>query len=163
MSQDEFAEFYSVSKDRCLRAAVASGMSPADAEDAVAEAFIRAWTSWRKVRRSRSPAAWVVRVAINANVSSWRKRRREVVSELPEPAAAELVGDPAPDLLAAVRLLPERQRDVVVHRYLLDLDTATTAAVLGIAPGTVGAHLHRALTTLRHQLSDQPHVEGTQR
>jgi DNA-directed RNA polymerase specialized sigma24 family protein len=40
----------------------------------------------------------------------------------------------------------------------LDLDTETTAATLGISPGTVSVHLHRALAALRTQLpifSDQ--------
>ena len=53
------------------------------------------------------------------------------------------------DLLAALRRLPTRQREVVTLRLLLDLDTETTARVLGIAQGTVGAHLHKALATLR--------------
>ena len=53
------------------------------------------------------------------------------------------------DLLAALRRLPARQREVVTLRLLLDLDTETTARVLGIAAGTVGAHLHKAVATLR--------------
>lgn len=45
--------------------------------------------------------------------------------------------------------LPQRQRQVVALRIFLDLDTAATADVLGIAEGTVTAHLHRAMTALR--------------
>jgi DNA-directed RNA polymerase specialized sigma24 family protein len=41
---------------------------------------------------------------------------------------------------------------VVVLRVFLDLDTRTTADVLGIAPGTVTAHLARAVSTLREHL-----------
>jgi len=55
--------------------------------------------------------------------------------------------------MAAVRNLPGRQREVVVLRHLLDLDTATTAAVLGISAGTVTAHLHRAHLALRAALA----------
>lgn len=151
MSNLEFAEFYATSKDRCLRAAVASGMRPAEAEEAVAEAFARAWASWHKVRKAQSPAAWVVRTAVNANISWWRKRRRETTTDAPnEQPATEIDG--STDLVAAVRRLPPRQREVVVLRYLLDLDTATTARSLGIAPGTVAAHLHHAIAALREQL-----------
>jgi DNA-directed RNA polymerase specialized sigma24 family protein len=57
-----------------------------------------------------------------------------------------------PTLLAALRRLPERQREVIAFRVFLDLDTRTTARVLGIAPGTVTAHLARAVATLREQL-----------
>jgi DNA-directed RNA polymerase specialized sigma24 family protein len=53
------------------------------------------------------------------------------------------------DLLAVLRRLPARQREVVTLRLLLDLATETTARVLGIAPGTVGGHLHQAAATLR--------------
>ncbi|MGH3400377.1 MAG: sigma factor-like helix-turn-helix DNA-binding protein [Streptosporangiaceae bacterium] len=56
------------------------------------------------------------------------------------------------DLLAALRALPARQREVVTLRLLLDLDADTTARVLGIAPGTVHTHLHRAVATLRGAL-----------
>ena len=157
VSKQEFAEFYADNKDRCLRAAVVGGMRPSEAEEAVAEAFARAWSSWRTVRDLRSPTAWVVRTAINANISWWRKRRREVVADVPpDRPTAELEG--STDLVAAVRRLPPRQREVVVLRYLLDLDTAATADWLGIAPGTVTAHLHHALHALRDHLA-QP--EGT--
>ena len=53
------------------------------------------------------------------------------------------------DLMAALLRLPLRQRQVVGLRVFLDLDTAATARVLGIAPGTVTAHLARAMATLR--------------
>ena len=49
--------------------------------------------------------------------------------------------------------LPARQRQVVALRIFLDLDTAQTADVLGIAPGTVTAHLARALAALRTEFA----------
>jgi len=156
VSSDEFTAFYVRAKDGCLRAAVASGMRPGEAEEAVAEAFARAWASWGKVRTTSSPAAWVVRTAINANISSWRKRRREVSVDGVREAVVD-GWDSSTDVVAAVRQLPPRQREVVVLRYLLDLDTATTAEVLGIARGTVAAHLHHALANLRARLT---HYEG---
>ena len=54
--------------------------------------------------------------------------------------------------MAALLRLPERQRQVVTLRLFLDLDTARTAAALGIAPGTVQAHLGRAIAALRTEL-----------
>jgi DNA-directed RNA polymerase specialized sigma24 family protein len=56
-------------------------------------------------------------------------------------------------LLAAVRRLPARQREVLVLRVFLDLDIETTAAQLAIAPGTVRAHLARAVAALRKDLA----------
>ena len=51
----EFAEFFQASWEPSLRAVVASTGSVQLAEDQVAEAFARAWLSWRKVRRHPAP------------------------------------------------------------------------------------------------------------
>jgi RNA polymerase sigma-70 factor (sigma-E family) len=148
----EFAEFYAAAKDDCLRIVLVSVGDRQLAEDLVAEAFTRAWTSWRTVREHPAPRAWVVRTALNAHVSWWRRRRREVpLAETESPAAWQPAGvDDA--LVAAVRALPARQREVIVLRVFFDLDTEATAALLGVSPGTVGVHLHRALGTLRTQI-----------
>ncbi|MCT9931672.1 hypothetical protein N5079_15770 [Planotetraspora sp. A-T 1434] len=63
-------------------------------------------------------------------------------------------------LLAALRRLPPRQREVVALRVFLDLDTETAARTLGIAPGTVTAHLSRAVATLRGDLATVNSQEG---
>lgn len=56
-------------------------------------------------------------------------------------------------LLTALRRLPVRQREVIVLRVFLDLDIDTTARHLGIAPGTVRAHLSRGMAALSGQLA----------
>jgi RNA polymerase sigma factor (sigma-70 family) len=146
----EFADFYAANKDRCLRAVVASGVERSTAEEAVAEAFARAWSRWPAVKAHPVPAAWVARVALNYHVSRWRRLRREVTLETaPEPHAWTTNPAERDDLARAVAALPERQRQVVALRVFLDLDTAQTSEALGISTGTVTAHLHRAMTTLR--------------
>lgn len=147
-----FAVFYEANKDRCLRTVVAGGTDPATAEEAVAEAFARAWAAWPKVSRHPTPVAWVVRVALNHHVSRWRRQRREVSLSDEHTGGLVAHGTDPPgreDLTSALAELPERQRQVVALRIFLDLDTAATADVLGIAEGTVTAHLHRAMTALR--------------
>ena len=155
----DFAEFYAASRDDCLRAVVAITGDWATAEDVVAEAFARAWASWRRVGRHPAPRAWVVRTALNLGTSSWRRRRHEVPGSLDTLATAAGAsadvgaGLVDPQIMAALAALPERQRQVIVLRVLLDLDTAATARALGIAPGTVTAHLARAASALRSQLA----------
>jgi RNA polymerase sigma factor (sigma-70 family) len=137
-SQAEFAEFYRRCKDDCLRAVMASVGNRDTAHDLVAEAFARAWASWRTVSRHPAPAAWVIRTALNANVSRWR-RRREVPVPDPSQGAEVAAGDSAvtdlvdPAIMAALMRLPARQRQVIALRLFLDLDTARTAEVLAIA------------------------------
>jgi len=162
----EFAEFYEQSRDACLRAVSVSVGDPQHAEDLVAEAFARAWARWRQVKRHPAPRAWVVRTALNARVSWWRRMRREVEWADHEPPAADDAESHFDDsLLAALRRLPARQQEVVALRVLLDLDTETTARVLGIAPGTVTAHLSRAVAALRRDPpgapTDSPTMEVT--
>jgi RNA polymerase sigma factor (sigma-70 family) len=156
VSQDnvEFAEFFAASWDPCLRAVAASTGNMTLAEDQTAEAFARAWASWRKVSHHPAPRAWVVRTALNAGASWWHRRGKETVLTGHDIAAADGQGtglDAA--VLTAMRRLPARQREVIVLRVFLDLDIDTTARQLGVAPGTVRAHLSRAMTALRNELA----------
>jgi DNA-directed RNA polymerase specialized sigma24 family protein len=137
----DFAEFYRESKDECLFAVLVSVSDRDAAQELVAEAFARAWASWRTVSRHPAPRAWVVRTALNANISRWRRRRREV--SVPEPgsladlAVADWGADSSvdPQIMTALMRLPARQRQVVALRLFLDLDTDRTANVLGRSSG----------------------------
>ena len=66
----------------------------------------------------------------------------------PVDGPADLVGERSA-LLAALRQLPPRQREVIVLRYWADLTDAQIAATLGCSPGTVRSQLSRALAKLR--------------
>jgi RNA polymerase sigma-70 factor (sigma-E family) len=149
----EFEEFYAAARDDCLRVVLISVGDRQLAEDLVAEAFTRAWTSWPKVSEHPSPRAWIVRTALNAHVSWWRRRRREVaLADYDTAGAASLYPGLDSSLVTALRRLPSRQREVIVLRLLLDLDTATTAQTLGMPAGTVASHLHRGLAALRRDI-----------
>lgn len=154
VNRSEFQDFYEANRDACLRSVLAVVGDRQLAEDVVAEAFTVAFASWPVVRRHPVPRAWVVRTALNTRVSWWRRRRHEVVMDGVAEVAAAPRSDPAmdPALLAVLRRLPQRQREVIALRVFLDLDTRTTASVLGLAQGTVKAHLSRAVATLREQL-----------
>jgi DNA-directed RNA polymerase specialized sigma24 family protein len=94
----------------------------------------------------------VIRAALNTHVSWWRRRRREVGLDGHDVVAPADGGTGLNrPMTAALRRLPARQRQVITLRVLLDLDTETTARVLGISPGTVRAHLHRALAAMRSE------------
>jgi RNA polymerase sigma factor (sigma-70 family) len=162
MKRIDFTEFYASSRDDCLRAVIASTGDRAAAEDYVAEAFARAWASWRVVSRHPVPRAWVVRTALNLRVSAWRRYRREVAlggAAVPLAADWSDLGPVDAEIMTVLAALPERQRQVIALRVFLDLDTAGTARALGIAPGTVTAHLARAVATLRAELSPRSPTE----
>jgi RNA polymerase sigma factor (sigma-70 family) len=160
----DFAEFYRRSADECLRTVLASVGDQHTAQELVDEAFARACASWRTVSKHPAPAAWVVRTALNVNISRWRRRRREISVADPgvgtHPQAAEDAGSLVdPRIMAALMRLPVRQRQVVALRLFLDLDTARTAEVLGVTPSTVKSHLARALAALRDVLIPEQQQE----
>ncbi|BCJ59797.1 hypothetical protein Jiend_32190 [Micromonospora endophytica] len=117
---DDFSDFYSSRKDRVLRVVgAASGGRDAGIEDAVAEAFARAYAGWSRVSRHPDPTAWVMLTALNIQRSWWRRIRREVlVSTFSDPApVADRVDVPAA-VQSAIAELPRRQREVLAFRLL---------------------------------------------
>jgi RNA polymerase sigma factor (sigma-70 family) len=154
----DFAEFYRRSRDECLRIILVSVGDQDTAQELADEAFARACASWRTVSRHPVPVAWVVRTALNANVSRWRRRRREISVPDPgtvadQPSVAGASDSPVdPRIMAALMRLPARQRQVVALRMFLDLDTGRTAEVLGISSSAVKTHLARAIASLRDDL-----------
>lgn len=153
MDDSGFDVFYRKSRDGCFRALIVALASSSEAEDLLAEAYTRALERWPTVRSHPAPEAWVMTVAMNLHRDRWRRARRTVKSLL----SRDVVDPPDlpvdPRLLAAIGSLPFQQRRVLALRVMLDLDTAQTAEALGIVPGTVTTHLHRALMALRDALN----------
>lgn len=127
------------------------------ARDAASEAFARALERWERVGAMASPTGWLYKVALNV---VRRRTRRAAVERVAlrrhAPLAPAPSGDRYPELWAAVRALPNRQRRAVGLRYLADLTEPRIAEVMGIAPGTVAATLHAARKTLAARLGDPP-------
>jgi RNA polymerase sigma-70 factor (ECF subfamily) len=133
--------------------------SAADAEEAAQEAFVRAWLALRRFRQGAEFRPWLLAIVANEARNRVRNRRRR--ERLAERAGGELAWQPpAPEpptpsdgrLRDALAALPERDRSVIACRYVLDLGEQETAAVLGIARGTVKSRTARALERLRGAL-----------
>ena len=133
-----------------------------DSEDVVQEAWVKAYRSLGSFRTDRPFRPWLLRIvaneARNAHRASTRRTAREDRSarllpvELVDPADAVVGRDARERLLAAVGELPDKLGHVVVCRYLLDLDEASTAVVLGVPRGTVKSRLSRGLSRLREEV-----------
>ena len=164
----DFAEFYATRKDAVLRAVVAATGDRAGAEDAVAEAFARAYARWPYVAEHPAPTAWVICTALNAYRSWWRRLRREHPSDGlaaaaesgRHEAAASGDSDTYLDVRRLVANLPRRQREVLALRVLADLPANEVGSVLGIEPATAHVHLHRALEGLRRRMSPSQPVSA---
>lgn len=135
--------------------ALVTGSRPA-AEDAVQEALVRAWERTTKGEAIDSLGAWVATVAVNVSRNGVRRkmaerRARQRLGASPTTTPDRFHGDTV-DVERAVASLPRRQREVVVLRYLLDLNTAETATTLRINEGTVKSELSRARAALTQRL-----------
>jgi RNA polymerase sigma factor (sigma-70 family) len=127
------------------------------AEDAVQEALVRAWERSSKGETIDALGAWVATVALNLSRSGVRRKMAERRARQRLGAPSSLTPEPphgeAVDIERAVAQLPRRQREVVVLRYLLDLNTSETAATLRVNEGTVKSELSRARTSLAKTLT----------
>jgi RNA polymerase sigma-70 factor, ECF subfamily len=151
----DFEGFYRAHYSRLVGQMVAVVGDVHEAEDVVQEAFARASLHWARVRGYHAPDAWVRRVALNYALSGLRRARyrRGVVERLaqrPEPvpaATAEVV-----DMVAALRRLPLRQREVLVLYYVVELPVEEIGRQLQLPAGTVKSRLARGRTALARLL-----------
>jgi RNA polymerase sigma-70 factor (sigma-E family) len=162
---DEFDAFYAGSSRRVLGQMYAMTGSRAEAEDAVAEAYARAWQRWATVRDCDSPEAWVRRVASRIAVSSWRKTVNRIRAHHRDTLEQETEGL-SPDhvaLVHALKQIPADQRRVIVLHHLVGLSVAEIAAEVGAPSGTVKARLARGRRAMADYLTDDDGTVGVVR
>lgn len=130
----------------------------ASAADVVAEAFARTFASWRKVRGLAYRDGWVLRVTANLAVDELRRRSRswKLADRPPVLRHQEEMLVERLDLANALLGLSRRQQEAVVLRHLEGFTEEETAAVMGVARGSVKTHLHRAMRALRLALEPAP-------
>jgi RNA polymerase sigma factor (sigma-70 family) len=135
-----------------------------EAEDVTQEAFVKAYHALSRFRGDAPFRPWLLRIVRNEALNQRRRRGRQERLSLrlshdpvsggaaPSPETTVITGVERRTVLEAVNALPDRYRDVVVHRYLLDLSEAETAATLRIPAGTVKSRTARALRRLEGAL-----------
>lgn len=129
-------------------------VGPAEREDVVQEALVRAWTRWSTYDGSRgTPQGWLLAIVADRARKS-RTRRRPTLVELVELDGPVSANGADIDLERAIAGLTDRQRTAVDLYYFVDLDIAGIAEVMGCAPGTVKATLSQARDKLRLALGD---------
>lgn len=158
MDAAEFDAFYAGSFRKLVGQIYAMTGDLAEAQDAVQEAFVRAWDHRGQFARADNPEAWVRTVAWRLAVSRWRKARNAALAwrRHGSPPDAAPPGVDSPALVAALRRLPEEQRRAIVLHHLCDLSVEQVAAETGAPTGTVKARLSRGRATLAHHLADDP-------
>lgn len=125
--------------------------SHAVAEEVVQEAFVAVGTRWSSIER---PGAYLRTTVVRGCAAVLRRREIEgrYVGRLARDDTAELPSHLV-ELRDALEQLTERQRAVVVLRYLVDMPDADIADALGVRPSTVRSLNRRAHSILRKELS----------
>ena len=132
------------------------------AEDVVQEAFTGLYRRWAHLSDPAKALPYIRSSILNACRTQLRRLGQPPpgAGQLPPPAisaeAAALSGEDRRAVLSALRRLPDRQREVLVLRYYLDLPEAEIAGAMGIGPSTVRSTAHRALAALGRLLEEQP-------
>ena len=148
--ESSFDAFYRASRQRLFDCLYALTGDAFEAQDAVHEAYARAWQRWSKVGEYGDPEAWVRTVARRVAVSRWRRTRNRLVAHRRVGEPTPLPG-PGPDtvaVVAALNQIPVAQRTAIVLHHLLGLPVAEVAAETGVPEGTVKARLSRGRRAL---------------
>jgi RNA polymerase sigma-70 factor (ECF subfamily) len=144
---------------RMFRAARAITRTDVDAEDVLQQAWLGVFRNLAQFRGDASFATWATRIAVNEAIALTRKRPMvaEVVeSETVVPPDADLARQQLGALLeACLASIPQGNREVMVLRDVLELDTAETAACLGLTEEVVRVRLHRARAAVAAALTEQ--------
>lgn len=163
MDEAEFDEFYAASLRRVTGQVYAMIGDLDEATECTQEAFARAWAHRRKLDRAEHPEAWVRTTAYRLAVSRWRRRKRgeRAPDRALQPAGtAAAVDESHVALVAALRQLPEAQRQALVLHHIADLPVQQVAAEVGVPEGTVKARLSRGRAALAALLAEEPGLAG---
>jgi RNA polymerase sigma-70 factor (sigma-E family) len=153
-----------------VRLAVVMTGDRAHAEDIVQEAFLGLYTHWDRLPDKSAPLAYVRVSVLNGCRTALRRRARlGLLGPLGEAAggrhgqhgqhaesaeARALLSEEQRAVAAALRNLPQRQREALVLRYYLDLSEEEIALSMGVTRGTVKSATHRALAAISRTLTE---------
>lgn len=155
-SEADFEAFYSASSRRLLGHVYAMVGDLAEAEDALQEAYARAWQRWGRVASYEDPEAWVRTVAYRIAISSWRRTASRLRAHK-RGARADVEPGASPDrlaLVAALREIPAEQRRAVVLHHLVGLSVEEISDETGTPAGTVKSRLARGRRALAGHVSE---------
>jgi len=151
-------ELYAQQYKSLVRLAAMLVRDTPSAEEVVQEAFIAMHEGWHRLKDSEKALAYLRQAVVNRSRSVLR-HRMVVEKNAPKPApdmpSAEhgaLAMLERSAVIAALRELPDRQREALVLRYYADLSEAQIAAAMKITPGAVKSHTSRGMAALRAAL-----------
>jgi RNA polymerase sigma-70 factor, ECF subfamily len=164
---DAFGRVYQLYIDRIYRYVYYHVRDKMTAEDVTNEVFIRAWKSIGNCKgRESTFSSWLYRIARNHSIDTLQKNRREVSFDnvsVPDTSDPEKEAEDNMDLqnvLEAVKGLPEQQKQVILLKFLDDIENDEIARIMGKRQGAVRALQMRALINLRKKFESGAGSDG---
>ena len=155
MDKTSFEQLYRDMLPGLYRLAQGILRHPADAQDAVQQATIRAYLALDRIRPGRE-RAYFARIVINECRNIQRSRMRMLpMEELPDPGYTP----PDPVLASAIANLPERLRLPLLLKYMEGYSEKETATALGISIPAVKGRLLKARRQLARELEEEVELE----
>ncbi len=160
--RERFVEAYDRHADAIYRHCYFRVYSREKAEDLVQETFLKTWAYLSEGAQVDNLRAFLYRVANNLIIDDSRRRKEQSLEEVLESAPA-LEPSAAPrlesealfrEVLEALDRLDAEDKEVVVLRYVDDLDPKEIAGILGITANNASVRLHRALEKLKRLIAD---------
>ena len=145
----EFEAWYRQEHPRIVASLAVAARDRELALEVAAEAFVRAYERWERVRTMERRGGWLHRTALNLLKRRLRRRRHE--GQLLSGSIVPIGVGPTEtdvDLWRAVEDLPERTRTAVALRYVADLTEPEIAKAMGVSRGTVATLLSRGRVAL---------------
>jgi RNA polymerase sigma factor (sigma-70 family) len=127
-----------------------AAVGPSDADDCFQETFIAALRAYPRLEHASNLRSWMLTIAQRKAIDAHRARKRRPmpVEEVPEqPAGPAPNGEP--ELWAAVRRLPDKQRAAILHRYVNDLPYAEIGRIVGCSEAAARQNVRAGLASLR--------------
>lgn len=150
-------ELYDLNADRVYRLLLRMTGNPEDASELAQETFLRAYAALDQFDARASLHTWIYQIALNEGRQFLRRsRRREIKLAEVETASeveADITTDIRLDITAALDLLPEEEKTLLVLRYYEQQSYDQMAIALDKPPGTIASGLNRARRLLLEKLS----------
>jgi RNA polymerase sigma-70 factor (sigma-E family) len=154
-------ELYSLHYRALVRLAALLVRDTPTAEEVVQDSFVAMHGGWQRLRDAEKALAYLRQAVVNRSRSVLRHRTvvdknlQKAPPDMPSAEHGALVLLERSAVVAALRELPDRQREAIVLRYYADLSEAEIAAAMKISRGAVKSHTARGMTALRTALEQE--------
>ena len=160
---DAFEQLVAAYRNQVFRLALRMCGNEADADEVAQEAFLSAWKGLPNFRGESRFSTWLYQLTTHAAIDLMRREKRQAAAEDidgitaaddgPSPQQQVERAETRREVRSALMQLPEEYRQVLLLRFMQELDYGEIARALNVSEGTVKSRINRAKSKLREVLA----------